>query len=210
MSKSISIKANATITDVTVDGLVDGTNLTDLNNRAWSKTKEQILQGQYNITKNVTIVADVNVTGKINGISVDSLMTTNTEQTILGLKSFANNVSVLNNVTLKNFTLNSFDIPKDVVTTHSTQSITGVKKFKDDVVLQVLESDGLIDGVNVTDFNTYKMTLTTTQEIPTNMTFNSGFMTTSDITVGGLVDGVNLTALNEDLMMAGKTQVITG
>jgi len=193
LTKSLTVDGNFTTDTLEVSGLIDGTNITDLNARTLKKSANQTIHGIYNFTEDITLnTAQVE---RINNRNVSSFMTTNTEQIVTGMKTFNDNVTV-DRLSLENFTVNGLRIPEDVVTSDGNHTITGKKEFGD-VEIKNLELHGLLNGVNVTMFNRNKMTLTTDQVIQ-SVVFSNGFFTSSGITVGGVVDGVNLTDIGRD------------
>ena len=56
-------------------------------------------------------------------------MATNIEQTMKGSKKFQSDVEISNYILLKNFTLNSIDIPKDLVRKTRNIAMSGNKNF---------------------------------------------------------------------------------
>ena len=167
------------------------------------------MNGSYTFTKNIT-VTNSTVYGYLNGKKIRSLLTTTTEQEVTAEKTFIETLTILNtNLTLNNFTINGMNIPDDIVIAKSNQTIYGKKRFNR-LRFKDLEISGSVDGVNVTDFNKNKMTVTTDQVINSTTIFESGFSSNSDVKVGGLVDGVNLTAMESNVDTDGKTTIITG
>ena len=137
-------------------------------------------------------------------------MTTNTEQTISGSKKFQSGLEISNDILMKNFTLNSLDIPKDLVRKTGNITISGNKNFTSDVKFaSPINILGKLNEVILSDFNEKRMSVSQNQNISGSILFNSGLDIYSDITVGGLVDGVNLTGLKEDMDKNGKEQIIT-
>ncbi|XP_057307107.1 uncharacterized protein LOC130645210 [Hydractinia symbiolongicarpus] len=209
-TETITVTNTLSTNVTTVHGLIDSTNITDLAGRHWSKSTEQILEGHYTFTENVTFAQNLSVNGFVNGKKIESYMTTNTAQHITASKVFGNDLLLKNNVTLSNFTLDGYHVPGDFVTTDGFIGITGYKNFGSVIFNGVLQVDGYLDDVNVTNFFNNKMTPDTNQTVSTYIVFDEGFVVDSNIRVDGLVDGINITALNEDILLAGKPQVITG
>ena len=70
---------------------------------------------------------------KLNDKEIVEIMTTNTEQTISGIKEFQSGLEINNDILLKNFTLNSLDIPRDLVGKTGNITISGNKNFTSDI-----------------------------------------------------------------------------
>ena len=209
MTDNVHVKGDLKSDVINVSRYIDGTKLEDLLDETWSKSQDQVVNGSYTFTKNIT-VTNSTVYGYLNGKKITSLLTTTTEQEVTAPKTFTENLTILNtNLTLNNFTINGMNIPDDIVTGKSNQTIYGKKRFNR-LGFRDLEISGSVDGVNITDFNKNKMTVTTDQVINSTAIFESGFASNSDVEVGGLVDGVNLTAMERNVDTDGKTTVING
>ena len=193
-----------------MNGLIDGVNLTHLKENTWSKSQEQILNGNYQINNNLSVIENLTISGDLNGTPINRFMTTNTEQMITGEKTFMSDLHFNDSISLDNFTMNGYTIPDDFVSRDGDQTINGNKIFKNITAEQGINIQGLIDDVNVTSFDANKMTQTTDQTITSGIVFNSGINVNSDLSTAGLIDGINLTAFQNDIMNLGKKQVISG
>lgn len=100
--------------NLTTTGLIDGTNITELNTKTLKRSINQTITGNFTLTKDVTF-QNANVE-KLNNRHVTSFMTTNTEQMVSGVKTFNDAVSI-DRVTMRNFTLNGLRIPEVIFLT---------------------------------------------------------------------------------------------
>ena len=146
-----------TSTVINVSRYIDGTKLEDLRKETWSKSNDQVINATYTFTKNLT-VTESKIHGHLNGKRISSLLTTTTEQEIAAPKTFTEDLVLNTSLALINFTINQLNIPDDIVTTKSNQTVYGKKKFNR-LALEDLEITGRVDGVNIEDFNKNKMTV---------------------------------------------------
>ncbi|XP_047129042.1 uncharacterized protein LOC100199482 isoform X1 [Hydra vulgaris] len=202
------MKSKYLISNLTfVNGYVDRTNISNLKINSWSKSTNQNITGCFTFKK-LSVTGNLTVNGKINDISIDNLMTTNTEQTVTGSKSFYNEFIVASDLNLKNFTLNGLMFPDDLMKRSGIQTISGYKTFKNLEFNKPVIINALIDQVNITDFNINKVTTSGTQNITQKVIFQNGFTVTSDVIIKGLVDGTNLDKIKENIDASMGDQII--
>lgn len=138
-------------------------------------------------------------------------MTTNTEQRVTGKKIFKEDITILGNITMNNFTVNRLRIPEDLVLRGANKKIEGKKSFASPVRFRKsLEVNGLVNGKNLSHFSRRVLTLSTDQIITGKKTFLNGFTVNGNLDVNGLVDGVNLTKLDLDAVRINKNETIKG
>lgn len=205
-----TVSRNLETRQIFTNNLIDSVNITNLDEKAWKKNEEQTIEAEFTFKKNVSVSKNITIKGKLNDKEIDGIMTTNTEQTISGSKEFQSGLEISNDILLKNFTLNSLDIAKDLVRKTGNITISGNKNFTSDVkFVSPINILGKLNEVVLSDFDDKRMSLSQNQTITESMVFNSGLDIYSDITVGGLVDGVNLTGLREDMDKSVKEQIIS-
>ena len=205
-----TVSRNLETRQIFTNNLIDSVNITNLDEKAWKKNEEQTIEAEFTFKKNVSVSKNITIKGKLNDKEIDEIMTTNTEQTISGSKEFQSGLEISNDILLKNFTLNSLDIAKDLVRKIGNITISGNKNFTSDVkFVSPINILGKLNEVVLSDFDDKRMSLSQNQTITESMVFNSGLDIYSDITVGGLVDGVNLTGLREDMDKSVKEQIIS-
>lgn len=205
-----TISRNLETRQIFTNNLIDSVNITNLDEKAWKKNEEQTIEAEFTFKKNVSVSKNITIKGKLNDKEIDEIMTTNTEQTISGSKEFQSGLEISNDILLKNFTLNSLDIAKDLVRKTGNITISGNKNFTSDVkFVSPINILGKLNEVVLSDFDDKRMSLSQNQTITESMVFNSGLDIYSDITVGGLVDGVNLTGLREDMDKSVKEQIVS-
>ena len=205
-----TVSRNLETRQIFTNNLIDSVNITNLDEKAWKKNEEQTIEAEFTFKKNVSVSKNITIKGKLNDKEIDEIMTTNTEQTISGSKEFQSGLEISNDILLKNFTLNSLDIAKDLVQKIGNITISGNKNFTSDVkFVSPINILGKLNEVVLSDFYDKRMSLSQNQTITESMVFNSGLDIYSDITVGGLVDGVNLTGLREDMDKSVKEQIIS-
>ncbi|XP_065071330.1 uncharacterized protein LOC135696002 isoform X2 [Rhopilema esculentum] len=207
---------NVTFQNVTVHkmdvGKINGVNLTDVEQRAWSKSKAQVITGRNVFVNDVKILKDVSVTGKVNGIRIpEDVMTTHYDQRVTGKKMFTQPVRILGNLQTVNSTINGLRIPEDLVLRSSNQRIEGKKIFKGTMTFQnSVEVKGAVNGKDLSEFSKQVVTLSTDQVINGSKRFTNGFSVGGNLNVAGLVDGVNLTELDLDAVRMDKQETIKG
>lgn len=205
-----TVSRNLETRQIFTNNLIDSVNITNLDEKAWKKNEEQTIEAEFTFKKNVSVSKNITIKGKLNDKEIDEIMTTNTEQTISGSKEFQSGLEISSDILLKNFTLNSLDIAKDLVRKTGNITISGNKNFTSDVkFVSPINILGKLNEVILSDFDDKRMSLSQNQTITESMVFNSGLDIYSDITVGGLVDGVNLTGLREDMDKSVKEQIIS-
>ena len=205
-----TVSRNLETRQIFTNNLIDSVNITNLDEKAWKKNEEQTIEAEFTFKKNVSVSKNITIKGKLNDKEIDEIMTTNTEQTISGSKEFQSGLEISNDILLKNFTLNSLDIPKNLVRKTGNITISGNKNFTSDVkFVSPIKILGKLNEVILSDFDDKRMSLSQNQTITESMVFNSGLDIYSDITVGGLVDGVNLTGLREDMDKSVKEQIVS-
>ena len=205
-----TVSRNLETRQIFTNNLIDSVNITNLDEKAWKKSEKQTIEAEFTFKKNVSLSKNITIKGKLNDKEIDEIMTTNTEQTISGSKEFQSGLEISNDILLKNFTLNSLDIAKDLVRKTGNITISGNKNFTSDVkFVSPINILGKLNEVVLSDFDDKRMSLSQNQTITESMVFNSGLDIYSDITVGGLVDGVNLTGLREDMDKSVKEQIIS-
>ena len=109
--------------------IIDSVNITNLDEKAWKKNEVKTIAAEFTFKKNVSVSKNVTTKGKLNDKEIDEIMATNIEQTMKGSKKFQSDVEISNDILLKNFTLNSIDIPKDLVRKTRNIAISGNKNF---------------------------------------------------------------------------------
>ena len=109
--------------------IIDSVNITNLDEKAWKKNEVKTIAAEFTFKKNVSVSKNVTTKGKLNDKEIDEIMATNIEQTVTGSKKFQSDVEISNDILLKNFTLNSIDIPKDLVRKTRNIAISGNKNF---------------------------------------------------------------------------------
>ena len=205
-----TVSRNLETRQIFTNNLIDSVNITNLDEKAWKKNEEQTIEAEFTFKKNVSVSKNITIKGKLNDKEIDEIMTTNTEQTISGSKEFQSGLEISNDILLKNFTLNSLDIAKDLVRKIGNITISGNKNFTSDVkFVSPINILGKLNEVVLSDFDDKRMSLSQNQTITESMVFNSGLDIYSDVTGGGLVDGVNLTGLREDMDKSVKEQIIS-
>ena len=205
-----TLSRNLETRQIFTKNIIDSVNITNLDEKAWKKNQAQTIEAEFTFKKNISVSKNATIKGKLNDKEIDEIMTTNTEQTISGSKKFQSGLEISNDTLMKNFTLNSLDIPKDLVRKTGNITISGNKNFTSNVKFaSPINILGKLNEVILSDFNEKKMSVSQNQNISGSILFNSGLNIYSDITVGGLVDGINLTGLKEDMDKNGKEQVIT-
>ena len=205
-----TVSRNLETHQIFTNSLIDSVNITNLDEKAWKKNQAQTIEAEFTFKKNISVSKNATIKGKLNDKEIDEIMTTNTEQTISGSKKFQSGLEISNDTLMKNFTLNSLDIPKDLVRKTGNITISGNKNFTSNVKFaSPINILGKLNEVILSDFNEKNMSVSQNQNISGSILFNSGLNIYSDITVGGLVDGINLTGLKEDMDKNGKEQVIT-
>jgi len=197
-------------TTSTVSGLVDGTNLTELNERSLKKNKEQTISGQYTF-KNVTkFFEDVHIEDSINNIRFEEVITTSTQQNITANLVFKDNVTITNNVQFNQFTLNGIDVDS-IMTKGDQQTVTGSKTYTSPIEFKNVHLDGLLNSVDIAEYANSKVSLTKNEVVTGHIRFAEGFTVNSDVLVDGFVDGVNITALFESLNAdKSKDETVSG
>ena len=205
-----TVSRNLDTHQIFTNNLIDSVNITNLDEKAWKKNEVQTIEAEFTFKKNISVSKNVTIKGKLNDKEIVEIMTTNTEQTISGIKEFQSGLEINNDILLKNFTLNSLDIPKDLVRKTGNITISGNKNFTSDIKFSSpINVLGKLNEVILSDFDEKRMSVSENQTISGSLLFNSGLNIYSDITVGGLVDGVYLTGLKEDMDKSGKEQTIS-
>ncbi|PIK56456.1 hypothetical protein BSL78_06619 [Apostichopus japonicus] len=86
--------------DIVVDGLIDGINVSALNDVALSKSKSQVIPDDLSIAGNIAINSALIVNGTMDNLTTADFIPVDGDTTISGHKSFNNDMTVKGDVTL--------------------------------------------------------------------------------------------------------------
>ncbi|XP_038063895.1 uncharacterized protein LOC119734461 [Patiria miniata] len=193
--------------------LVDGVNVTELDNSAVLKHTTQTIYGNKSINGNLIATNDIGANSKINGALPSEFVLLRTPGgTIRTPVRFAQNVSVEGDITI-NGRLNDLKIPDDVVTINDTQDIYGSVTFTQDIsVTGDIEINDTVTlaGVDISELpvTTVSISNTSLQTVSGVKTFTQNVDALGNITVDQLINGVNLTKLQRQILSLTRPQVI--
>ena len=190
--------------------------LEDLNLKTWKRTKPANVSGTKTfVSPNVYVNPSLTVDGFINNIKMpQDLALRRGNQTIHGDKTFKNKVMIEGDIQAYGLVnnVNVSDMYLRAMTLDSTQNITGLKTFLNDVhVRKDLNLTGSIDGL---DISSHAVTLKDDQIISGEKTFDNSVsvekLYVESMEVEGLVDGVNVTDLDDKILRVSGNQTISG
>ena len=194
-------------------------NLLAESQKLLSKTKNQVVTGDYKFTGPITIdsltAADIKVSGTVNHIDVNRLANNalyiDQSYTIWGNKTFSDDVIFRKSLTV-NGQIDGVNT-SDLVLLTTDQVIFGRKTFAGDVTFYAsgsswknLEIRGLVNGHNIS--HQELITVWGDQTVTGNYNFTENITLEKDMTVG-LVNSRNLTKLYEDAVLLHSKQKIT-
>lgn len=195
-------------------GLVDRVNITHFHSSALRQHKgyDQDITGKYSFQKDVQFAKAISIGSLLNELSVDDIMTTNTDQNVTASHLFTADVTIIANQNLKlnSFTVNnnSFD---EIMTVDGNQTITGKKSYSTAVAFQGMYFVTALQGISsVDDFIANKVSKTSNDTITGHVTFGKGFDVSTDVDVGGLVDRVDIKALLENTQQEDSNTLVNG
>ncbi|KAJ8037619.1 Thrombospondin-type laminin G domain and EAR repeat-containing protein [Holothuria leucospilota] len=142
--------------NVTVNGLINGINISALNDEVLSKSKSQTIPSDLLLSANITFDQDLTINGTMDGYSITDFIPLEGDTDIFGLKHFSDPMTISGNVNVDDgMTTNCADLSEfvyEVLVTDGIQTLTapsvhfgGQLILKDDLI-----AEGLINGINTT------------------------------------------------------------
>ena len=202
----------------TIQGYLNDVNISEFSRNVVTLSTDQSIEGEKAfsiVTINDDLVLDnLKVSGKVNGKNLSELnemiVRVSGTQKIYGIKNFASNVTFAKDLAVRGL-VNRLRIPQDIVLLSSNQTITGVKVFKEDMLIRGnlnVNEGAKVDGVDVSLLARNAVYLNTTQTILGRVEFKSILKLYDGMTVVGLINDVNLT--KDNLMLRNGEQIVTG
>ena len=200
--------------NLTIDGKLNGESIPGT---FMLQKVNQTITGFNTFEKNVTFKDDVKVVA-INNVNVNSLYTKvkyknenlvfNEDITFIDDTNFLANLEV-------NGTIDGITLPDDIVYTNQNQTVGGKKSFMNKTHINIfslhnMTAHGLIDGVNLTQIDSYLMRLSRDQVVKGTKIFKTHVSFAGNWTIEGLIDGVNITELDRTAMRISGDQVVSG
>ncbi len=201
---------------VKLAGFVNGINLTRFHKNVVTKSTAQTIIGKKTFHK-ITVYGDVSANnvktkGTINDVDLSKLkrmaVLVNGQHRVNGVKTFKR-VKFDDSIFVKG-TVNGLNIPRDVVLLSTNQTIKGVKKFEEDLVVLAdidAEPNVTIDNVDVSELALNAVYLNQSQTIRSRVRF-SNVTANSDVVIDGLVNDLNISRHN--LLLRKGKQTVTG
>ena len=180
-----------------------------------SKNGTQIITGKKIFNNTVTfgnLSAVQMKTGIIDGVNLTDLNSRtwkrNGNQTFYGRYTFVRNLTAMKDLNVKGL-INGLHIPNDVMTTTTTQVVTGVKTFKEDLVVvgNITTKNYTFNSINIPDDLVLK---SKDQIIKGKKTFKGDVTFLSDVEVNGTVNGKDLSEFSGRVVTLSTDQEITG
>ncbi|XP_072017174.1 uncharacterized protein [Amphiura filiformis] len=142
-----------------VDGLIDSTDVDELENITLTLTSEQTIYGNWQFLQNLAITGNISVAGQVNDLVVrDNLVTISGSQSLSGTKTFLGNLTIQADLDCgTSGELNGEDMvffQSDMVLRDGVFEITTKKNFTSPLTVGCKTVRGLVDGVNVTELPT--------------------------------------------------------
>ena len=195
-----------------VTGLVDGVNLTDLEQNAVTLSGNQTIQEELIFLSDLIVNGDMEIDGFLNKINIsrfaDEAFYKNGKQTVSGKLQF-NDLHIVGNLELDG-KVNGVDLSKDVVTLSGDDEIKG-KLFEDDVkIYGSMFVRGLINNINLTAFDEDCVKLSGLQTIYAKKVFLSDLTILGNMTVEGHVEGIDVVHLSKSILHRNKDQILNG
>ncbi|XP_066279649.1 uncharacterized protein [Branchiostoma lanceolatum] len=199
--------------DVTVEGLVDGVDLTELQENVVTLTTDQVITGPFTFQSGVNITENMHVSGEVDGVDLSNLaedaiyVNYPDVQEVEGQKIFSEDVDVIEELTVTGI-VNSFNLEEEFLHSTDNQTITGHKTFIAPVTINGdLTVRGTVDGVNLTELLQDMATLSGDQVIRGHKTFSSSTFVENNLIMDGTLNGIDL---SEDAVLLNSSQTITG
>ncbi|XP_078676138.1 uncharacterized protein LOC144913374 [Branchiostoma floridae x Branchiostoma belcheri] len=201
--------------DVTVEGMVDGVNLRELQENVVTLTTDQVITGPYTFQSGVNITGNLQVSGEVAGVDLSELaedviyVDYPDVQEVEGQKIFSEDVNVTEELTVTG-TINGFDMEEDFVHRTDNKTITGYKIFIAPITIYGdLTVKGTIDGVNLTKLLQDMVTLSGDQIIRGHKTFSSSVFVDNNLILGedSRLNGIDL---SDDTVLLNSSQTIAG
>ncbi|GFU45072.1 uncharacterized protein NPIL_25371 [Nephila pilipes] len=194
--------------DITVHGLVDGVNITDLVKQAM-KLNESNTFKEATFLGPVAITGSLSVGGTVNGIDlddiVDDIVFKDEEDIVIESEKFFKKVKA-DTVNLESM-INGYNISVDFMKVHGNQNIAGSKIFKQPVVFKSLNiKDGMLGYLNVTQLFEHRVILEIEDEIERDVEFVDHVIVEGNLVVHGTVGGLKIP---EDIVLKNSKTPIS-
>ena len=195
-----------------VTGLVDGVNLTELEQNAVTLFENQTIQEELIFLYDLIVKGNFEVDGLVNKINISKLAEEafykSGKQTVNGKLQF-NDVHIVGNLELDG-KVNGVNLSEDVVTLSGDEEIKG-KLFEDDIKIHgSMFVKGLINNINLTAFDEDCVKLSGLQTIYEKKVFLNDLTILGNMTVEGCVNGIDVVHLSKSILHRNKDQIING
>ncbi|XP_014676217.1 PREDICTED: uncharacterized protein LOC106816174 [Priapulus caudatus] len=202
--------------NINVFGTVDGVDITNFTDEVVTLSTEQTISGVKTFTTDQTVNGAMDVSGLLNGIDINQIVTKVNPLDITGTKTFAapmSAASIAVNLTITTSgTVDGVDIAElaaNKVTLSTAQDLYGEYTFANQVsVLGNLDIDGMVNGVDMDVFAPSVMTKSTSQTLTGSNTFTD-VTTTNNVTLGSGINGVDLSLLASESMFLDVDNIIS-
>ncbi|XP_035225568.1 uncharacterized protein LOC118198080 isoform X2 [Stegodyphus dumicola] len=195
---------NGIIADNVETKVLDGVDIDDLYNRAFTKSGKQTVPGTMTFNGGLQ-TNNIILHGFLNGYNVselaESIVRIDKPAIITGHKTFLDDVTILGALTVHG-TVNGLKIPEDLFLTDIEQDVQGTKEFRGTVTAYDVSVTGTVDGLKIPDDI---VTLSKDEEIYGTVFFEKGIHVKRDIIVEGLVDDVDISELAKMALKLNET-----
>eukprot|EP00794_Sanderia_malayensis_P006818 gene6818-7587_t len=201
--------------NITVHGFVNNITIRD---EMVTRNGPQRIKGRKIFRNAVHASESVMVFGRLNGINVsdmyDKALMLHGDQVVNGVNSFSDGIHFKKDVNVGG-KINGIDIATGLVKREGNEIITGEKVFQGplgvrNLTVHAMLVDGLVDGINITEFDKTVLKQYGSQIISGHVTFTKGFDVAGNLQANGNINGINLTHLSLNSLRLRGNQTVTG
>lgn len=202
--------------NIRVNGLINGIDVASLQQKAMSKTRDNVISAPMTFTNDVTMNGLVlKAAAKIDGIRPSDLVLLNENTVLEGKISINNDITVLGDIFVGG-KLNNCDLKSlrsGVVMINQTnvrQLIRGQKVLRTLKIQGNLETTAPLNNINIQELNVKVLRRSGDQQVIAPLTFQDGIHV-DNLILKHTVNGHNITYILNDAVLKSKPfQVITG
>lgn len=187
-----------------ISDVINDVNVTHLMHDVIVKNVDTVV-GKKTFAGGVNVYANMTVNGLINNISTSDVVVNGTNQTILALKVFTENVMVMGNLT--SGSINEFDFNKAIQINQPT-TITGPVTFNNDISTTNITAHRTINMVTLSELFSNTVSKSVKQNITGHKLFTN-VLSNKNVKVG-LVSGLDLSKLAEEAAKVSNSSYIYG
>lgn len=203
---------------LSVTGLVDNVNLTDLDIDAVRLQGLNIISAKKVFVDVLLVSGDMNVNGLVDNVDIvalnNSIMHRNQDQTINGSCQFQNDATFQTASTIDGYLndLNISEFGRNVVTLNTDQAIDGEKHFgyllvDDDLTVRTLYLTGAINGIDLSTLNDRIVKVKGMHIVDGIKRFQDNAKFEKDLKLLGKVNGLGFP---QDIITSSRNQTING